>query len=113
MLIAAGAFVLLFIGGMSLLFVSRRTSQRRFNQLVPWLADRYAIPLAELSAFTDWSAMLRLRRTLPRRQRRHFDGVHSALARLAIFHDQPRATDAAAEAALAERLLEARRAPVA
>ncbi|MEP1123533.1 MAG: hypothetical protein ABJH68_06545 [Ilumatobacter sp.] len=86
-------------------------SRRRFHQLVPWLADRYGIPLVEVSAFADWSAMLRLRRSLPRHQRRHFDGVHSALARLAIFHDQPGATDAAAEAALAERLHAARHSP--
>lgn len=110
-LLAGGAFVALFVTGMTVLILTRRTSQRRFNELVPWLAHRYAIPAAEVSAFTDWSGMLRLRKSLPRRQRRHFDGVHAALARLALFHDQPRATDVAAEAALAERLHDARRAP--
>lgn len=111
-LIAAGAFFVLFSVCMVMLFNVRRRSQRRFNQLVPWLADRYAIPQSEVSAFSDWSRMLRSRRSLPRRQRRHFDGVHAALARLALFHDQPRATDAATEAALAERLHDARRAPI-
>lgn len=110
-LIAAGAFFVLFVVSMTMLFNARRRSQRRFNQLVPWLADRYAIPQGEVSAFTDWSGMLRLRKSLPRRERRHFDGVHAALARLAQFHDQPGATDGATEAALAERLHEARQAP--
>ena len=111
-LIAAGAFFVLFVVCMTMLFNARRKSQRRFNELVPWLADRYLIPRGEVSAFTDWSGMLRLRKSLPRRQRRHFDGVHASLARLALFHDQPRATDSAAEAALAERLHDARHAPV-
>lgn len=111
-LIAAAAFFVLFVVCMTMLVNERRRSQRRFNQLVPWLADRYEIPLSEVSAFMNWSGMLRLRKSLPRAQRRHFDGVHAALARLAVFHDQPRATDAASEAALAERLHDARRAPV-
>ena len=112
-LIAAGCFFVLFVVGMTMLFNVRTRAQRRFNELVPWLADRYEIPLHEVSAFTDWRGMLELRKSLPRRQRRHFDGVHAALAKLAQFHDQPTATDRAAEAALAERLHDARRAPAA
>lgn len=110
-LIAAGAFFVLFVGGMTLLVRTRRSSQRRFNELVPWLAQRYGIPVEEVSVFADWRAMLALRKQLPRKQRRHFDGVHAALARLAQFHDQPSATDQATEAALAERLHAARHAP--
>ena len=110
-LIAAGSFFVLFVIGMTMLFKVRRKAQRRFNELVPWLADRYAIPLDEVSAFTNWRGMLRLRKSLPRKQRRHFDGVHAALAKLAQFHDQPTATDRAAESALVERLHTARHAP--
>ena len=107
-LIAAGAFVVLFAVGMTLLVRIRRSAQRRFGELVPWLAVRYGISQQEVAVFTDWRTMLHVRRGLTRTQRRHFDGVHSALARLAQFHDQPSSTDAATEQALAQRLRDAR-----
>ncbi|MFK8024182.1 MAG: PrsW family glutamic-type intramembrane protease [Ilumatobacter sp.] len=107
-LLGLAVFVVLFITGMSLLIVSRRRAQRRFIELVPWLAQRYSVSPAEAMAFSDWATMRRIRRALPRAERRRFDGVHAGLARLALFHDQPRSADAATEAALADRLRGAR-----
>ena len=105
---AAGMFVALFFAVAVTLRKMRRRDQERFVQLVPWLAQRYGMAEHEVSLFADWNKMLRIRKTLHKRQRRYFDGVHAALARLAHLHDQPGDTDPATEHALASRLSDAR-----
>lgn len=101
-------FVLLFVAGTTMLIVIRRRDQKRFIELVPWLAQRYGMASHEIAVFGSWKTMLGARRTLARPHRRYFDGVHSALARLAHLHDQPGDTDRATEEILAAQLNEAR-----
>jgi RsiW-degrading membrane proteinase PrsW (M82 family) len=101
-------FVVLFVAVAVTLRKMRVRDQRRFVQLVPWLAQRYGMAEHEISVFADWQQMLAVRKQLTRSQRRSFDGVHSALARLAHLHDQPGDTDPGTEQALASRLNQAR-----
>lgn len=105
---AFGMFIVLFFAVAITLRRMRRRDQRRFVELVPWLAQRYGMAENEVSVFGDWNHMLNVRKSLPKPQRRYFDGVHAALARLAHLHDQPGETDPAAEQALASRLRDAR-----
>jgi hypothetical protein len=101
-------FVVLFFAVAIALRKMRRRDQARFVQLVPWLAQRYGMAEHEVSLFTDWDQMLRIRKQLAKPQRKYFDGVHAALARLAHLHDQPGDTDPATEHAFASRLSDAR-----
>jgi hypothetical protein len=96
----AGMFVELFFAVAVTLRKMRRRDQQRFVQLVPWIAERYAIAEHEVLLFADWDQMLRIRKRLDKPQREYFDGVHAALARLAHLHDQPGDTDPATEHAL-------------
>ncbi|WP_395153608.1 PrsW family glutamic-type intramembrane protease [Ilumatobacter sp.] len=105
---AMAMFVVLFVAVAVTLRKMRVRDQRRFVQLVPWMAQRYGMAEHEISVFADWKQMLATRKQLTRSQRRYFDGVHSALARLVHLHDQPGDTDPGTEQALASRLTEAR-----
>jgi len=105
---AAAMFVALFVSVAVTLRKMSRRDQARFVQLVPWLAQRYGMAQHEVSVFADWGQMRQIRSSLARPQRRYFDGVHSALARLAHLHDQPGETNPATEHALASRLADAR-----
>lgn len=108
LLIAVAGFVTHFFVFVVVLYRFRRRSEMRFNQLVPWLAHRYHIPQSEVAAFANFRTTLTLRRALPRAQRRHFDAVHAALARLAVLHDRPGGVDPTAEALLLSQLQRAR-----
>ena len=57
--------------------------------------------------------MLATRRQLPRPQRHHFDRVHAALARLALFYRRRGGADPATEQLLASQLQQARAAQIA
>ncbi len=105
---AFAMFVVLFFAVAIALRRMRRRDQTRFVQLVPWLAQRYGMAEHEVAVFAEWDHMLRVRKSLAKQQRRYFDGVHAALARLAHLHDQPGDTDPATEHALASRLADAR-----
>ena len=106
--IAAGCFVLLFVAAVVTLFLIRRHEQRRFVELVPLLAQRHGLTPEEVGVFGDWQRMLATRRALPRRDRHHFDKVHAALARLALFYRREGGGDPAAEQVLAGQLHRAR-----
>ncbi len=108
--VAALLFVLLFVVVAIALGVFRKREQEAFTEMVPFLATRYGLSPGEVQVFSDWRPMLKMRRGLPKNQRKHFDGVHAALARLALLHrSQP--VDVVTEEVLAAQLLEARRAP--
>lgn len=104
-------FIVLFLGMIVALSLFRRREQRRFTELVPFLAQRYGLTAGEVVVFSKWRDMLRIRSGLTRSQRKHFDRVHAALARLALLYHQPRGVDPAVEQRLAAQLDQARRAP--
>lgn len=108
LLVAVVGFVVLFFTFAVVLYRVRRREERRFIQLVPWLAQRYGIPAAEIAPFGSFSTMLTMRRALPRQQRRAFDRVHAAMARLAVLHDRPGGADPATEQVLMAQLQQAR-----
>ena len=89
LLFAALCFVVLFIVGSVIVIQTRRSQQTRFTASIPMLAERYGVSPAEASIFVHWRSMLAARRRLTRRQRRGFDEVHSALARLSFLHERP------------------------
>jgi len=105
---AALCFVALFIAAVVASILLRRAQQQRFVADTPYLAQRYGMTPAETSAFANWRAMLRVRRQLPRKHRRGFDAVHSALARLALLHERPGPLDSMAEERLVDQLHRAR-----
>ncbi len=111
--IAAVCFVALFLGAVVTVILIRRNEQRRFVELVPYMAQRHGLTPEEVGVFGDWQRMLATRRSLPRAQRRHFDRVHAALARLALFYRRRGAADPATEQLLASQLQQARSAQVA
>jgi RsiW-degrading membrane proteinase PrsW (M82 family) len=83
-LAAIGLFVCLFVAVGVALVVIRRSEERRFMAAVPGLILRYSVSPHEAAWFVDWRSVLRHRRALPRRQRRHFDRLHASLARLSV-----------------------------
>ncbi|MEZ5216686.1 MAG: PrsW family glutamic-type intramembrane protease [Ilumatobacteraceae bacterium] len=107
--IAILVFVTLFSTFAVVLYKARLSQERRFLQLVPWLAERYRLDPEEIRPFTDATSGLAARRSVPRRDRRQFDEVRAALARLALLHDRPSGADAATEARLVQQLQRARR----
>jgi hypothetical protein len=111
--IAAICFVALFFGAVITVILMRRNEQRRFVELVPHLANRHGLTPEEVGVFGDWHRMLHTRRNLPRSQRPHFDRVHAALARLALFYRRHGHADPATEQLLASQLQQARAAQVA
>jgi hypothetical protein len=110
-LAALVAFVSLFAVLAVVLVRQRRRDERRFLELVPWLAARYGLTHDEVVPFARVGSTLRARRALPRPQRRRFDRLHGALARLAALHDRPGDPDPVLEARLVENLRRAREAP--
>lgn len=106
--IAALCFAALFIAAGVTVVLIRRNEQRRFTSLVPMLAQRYGMTNEEVSVFGNWQRMLGTRRALSGDQRRYFDQVHAALARLALFHRRSGASDPAAEQLLVSQLQQAR-----
>jgi RsiW-degrading membrane proteinase PrsW (M82 family) len=106
-LVAIVGFLLLFGTVVGLLIRFRQRERRQFLAVAPMLVQRYGLTPAELEIFSDWGRMLAVRRSLPRAKRRTFDGVHAALARLAILHSSPPA-DPTDEARLVNLLYEAR-----
>jgi RsiW-degrading membrane proteinase PrsW (M82 family) len=106
--LTALAFVILFFTFAIVLYRERRKEERRFCELVPWLAQRYSLAPPEVAMFGDFKAMIIARKRLTQMQRRWFDRMHSALARLAVLHDRPGGADRATEQALLEQLQKAR-----
>ena len=111
--IAATCFVALFVVAVVTVILMRRNEQRRFIELVPFLAQRHGLTAEEVGIFGDWHRMLATRRRLPRSQRHHFDQIHAALARLALFYRRRGGADPATEQLLASQLQQARWAQVA
>lgn len=113
---SGGVVILVAILSFSLLFLAvvigviriRQQERRVFVNSAPMLVQRYGLTPGELHIFSDWKEMLATRRRLPRHQRRHFDGVHAALARLAVLHARPGPVDPVDEARLVTLLHEAR-----
>lgn len=104
-------FVALFVAATVNVIVIRRRQRLQFERSVPMLATRYGVPPHEAHVFTQWRTLLSSRRRLPRAQRRHFDAVHTSLARLAQLHARPGPVDHADEQRLAEQLARARAGP--
>jgi hypothetical protein len=101
-------FVVLFVTFAAVLYRVRRKEERRFAALVPWLAHRYEMSAPEVAMFGELETMLKTRKRLASDQRRWFDRVHAALARLAVLHDRPGGADPATEQALVAQLQQAR-----
>ncbi|MGH1342749.1 MAG: PrsW family glutamic-type intramembrane protease [Nannocystales bacterium] len=108
LLLTAAAFFVAFISVAVVLYRTRRKEEKRFCELVPWLAERYGLSPAEIAWFGDFRAMLHARKRGNHAQRRWFDRMHTALARLALLHDRPQAADPATEQALVDQLRRAR-----
>lgn len=104
-------FVVLFVVVAIVLIRFRSREQQRFTALVPFLAQRYGLTAGEVQVFSEWRTMLRTRKALPKAQRKHFDGVHAALARLAVLYGREGELDHATEELLRSQLHEARSAP--
>ncbi|MDW3214250.1 MAG: PrsW family glutamic-type intramembrane protease [Ilumatobacteraceae bacterium] len=107
-LVTAALFVVLFCSVAVALVRARRRELRRFVQMTPFLAQQYRLTDTESSHFVDWAALLRARRSMPRRSRRSFDRVHAALARLATMHAGLNDIDPDVERVLSAQLDEAR-----
>ena len=101
-------FVCLFAIVVTALIIARRRQQRLFSAAVPWLAQRYGLTENEVMLFVNWRVMLSYRRRLPRAQRKRFDAVHAALARLAVLHARPVPIDRQTEEVLVSDLHDAR-----
>lgn len=108
LLSSVAAFVVLFFTFAIVLYRVRRKEERRFAVLIPWLAERYGLGAPEVAMFGDFKGMMDARKRLNTAQRRWFDRVHAALARLAVLHDRPGGADAATEQALVAQLQQAR-----
>lgn len=105
-------FVLLFIVTGAVLFSFRRKEQRQFTEMIPFLVHRYGLTPAEKVVFGNWRDMLRIRSSLERSRRKHFDDVHSALARLAALHMRQVGPDPVEEQRLVDQLSTARQTSV-
>jgi RsiW-degrading membrane proteinase PrsW (M82 family) len=81
-------FVALFVSVTVALVRMRRGEQRRFEQMMPFLVQRYALTPEEASMFVDWRGVRRARRDLPRSDRPGFDHLHAVLARLSMQHER-------------------------
>ncbi len=106
--LTAAAFFVAFISVAITLYRTRRKEERRFCELVPWLAHRYGLAPQEIAWFGDFRAMLRARRRGTKAQRRRFDRLHTTLARLALLHDRAQTPDPATEQSLVDQLHRAR-----
>lgn len=106
--IVAGCFIVLFIAAAVTLILVRRNQQRNFLKLVPFIAQRFGLSRNELTVFSNWSTLLKARKKLPKEQKKAFDRVHSALARLALLYRRPGELDTVTEQLLADQLFAAR-----
>lgn len=103
LLVAIVVFVGIFVSTVTMVILVHRRERETFTRSVPALAARYGIPASQGLVFTDWRTLRRVRRSLPRRERRRFDRRHAALAQLAALHARPGEPSAADE----QRLLAA------
>lgn len=108
LLLTAAAFFVAFISVAVVLYRTRLKEEKRFCELVPWLAQRYGLSQQEIAWFGDFRAMLKARKRCNRAQRRWFDRMHTTLARLALLHDRPQPAVPATEQALVDQLQRAR-----
>jgi RsiW-degrading membrane proteinase PrsW (M82 family) len=100
--IALFATMLVVVGMLALRVRSREVDQ--FITAVPALAERYGLSQAAVAAFDSWRGTLSHRRSLPRDQRRQFDDLRGALARLALQQARPGGPDPDREQVLVEQL---------
>lgn len=110
-LVAMVLFVGLFIAAAVMVIRLRKVEQQRFSDAVPFLAHRYGLPAGDVEVFGSWASMKSTRKALPRGQRKAFDKVHSALARLAVLHTREGEIDHAVEELLNAKLQNARANP--
>ena len=80
LLLTVVVFVTLFVTFAIVLYKTRRKDEKRFAELVPWLAQRYQLQQQEIWWFGDFKAMLTARKRLNKAQRLWFDRMHAALA---------------------------------
>ena len=80
------AFAVLFGVACTVLVRQRGRLRRRTVALVPRLAELYGLTPTEVATFASWPRTLHVRRSLPRAQRRGFDAVHGAVARVVGLH---------------------------
>lgn len=100
-------FFALFVSTVAAIIWLRRRDQRRFTELVPFVAMRYALPYSDVAIFGNRSQMLATRKQLPKPDRKRFDRRHAAIARLAALHDHPGDPDPADESRLMAQLRDA------
>ncbi len=106
--VAIGSFLVLFLAVVISLVRIRQRERRLLIDSTPMLVQRYGLTENELHTFGDWKQMLSSRRRLSKPQRRSFDLVHAALARLAVLHGRPGPVDPIDEARLVTLLHQAR-----
>lgn len=106
--VAGGAFLIVFVLTVILVMGVRRSEKRAYLAAMPYVAQRYGLTLAEVGVFSTWPEMLGHRRALSRRQRRRFDDLHAALARLVALHARGGQIDAIDEQRLVAQLQDAR-----
>lgn len=109
-LVAALAFVAIFIVTIVHVVRVRRREERAFVAAMPLLIDRYGLHPDEVHPYGRWREVHRARQALPRHERDDFDDFHAALARLASLHSRQNGPDPADEARLHEQLTRARQA---
>lgn len=108
LLVAALTFVAIFALSIVLVTVLRRLERRAYLAAIPYVTKRYGVTTEEVGMFSSWAEMLAHRRRLPRANRRQFDDLHAALARLAALHARPGTIDPVAEQRLFQQLTDAR-----
>lgn len=99
-------FVAFFLAVIVAVWRLRKRDQRRFAELVPTMAERYALLPADIEDYGDRSVMLKKRKALSRVDRRAFDRRRSAIARLAALQDREGHVDPSFEARLVTQLSE-------
>ena len=108
LLTAVLCFVALFLVSVVAISLMRNRSVVEFERSVPALAQLYGMTPQEVMVFGDWRQMLRTRKTLSKPNRKKFDRVHTALARLAALHNRPGEPDPIDVQILADQLYRAR-----
>lgn len=91
-----------------LVTVSRLSGRAVLFRQIPVVAFRYGLTAQEASAFSSWAAAVRVRRTLASPQKRAFDRMHAAVARLAAVQEHKVPPSDARMRELVEGLWEAR-----
>jgi RsiW-degrading membrane proteinase PrsW (M82 family) len=108
LLLAILLFLSLFGAVALTVAIIRTRTSRAFIASIPWLAQRYGVSETEVAVFSDWRGMLRFRRRLSKADRKRFDAIHVALARLMLLHQRPGPVDLVRERILADQLQDAR-----